>query len=425
MKKISVILIGIVAITIGILSIPKEKKKVLIEEELNNENTSLAFYIEQENGNYEESSSLPSAGYTLDTEKSICTNNTTPVWEDDKLYLDNLQNRRTSCYLYFKIYEPTAKDIILSHYDTVLTRSDFSTTVTETTTGTIYKSLDESQYDNDGEVYYFAGNPTDNWVQFGGYWWRIIRINGNSSIRMIYQGTSANATGEGTQIGTSAFNTSNNDNAYVGYMYGTAGSGSYEETHANVNNSAIKQRLDEWYANESSLINYSEYLDGNAGFCGDREPSTIQTSSNGQGGTGTTSTYYGTYIRLYTSKSPTFECKNSNDLYTTSGSSEGNGALTYPIGLISADEVAYAGGVYNVNNNNYYLDTNNRYWTLSSSNYGIYWAAANTSALSDFGSLGDWDVNELLSIRPVINLKADVSITGSGTTTDPYKVEGA
>ena len=149
MKKISVILIGIVVVTIGILSIPKESKKVLIEENLNNKNTSLAFYIEQENGNYEESSSLPDTGYTLDTEKSICTNNTTPVWEDDKLYLDNLQNRGTSCYLYFKIYEPTAKEVIISHYDTVLTRSDFSTTVTDTTTGTIYKSLDESQYDND------------------------------------------------------------------------------------------------------------------------------------------------------------------------------------------------------------------------------------------------------------------------------------
>ena len=256
MKKISVVLIGIIAVAIGILSIPKENKQVLIEEELNDENTSLAFYIEQENGNYEESSSLPNTGYTLDTERSICTNNTTPVWEDDRLYLDNLQNRGTSCYLYFKIYEPTAKDTILSHYDTVLTRNDFSQTVTATTTGTIYKSLDESQYDNDGEVYYFAGNPTDNWVQFGGYWWRIIRINGNGSIRMIYQGTSANTTGEGMQIGTSAFNTNYNDNAYVGYMYGTPGSSTYETTHANINDSKIKQTLDNWYSNTSGLTSY-------------------------------------------------------------------------------------------------------------------------------------------------------------------------
>ena len=137
MKKISVILIGIVTIAIGILSIPKENKQVLIKEELNDENTSLAFYIEQENGNYEESSSLPNTGYTLDTERSICTNNTTPVWEDDRLYLDNLQNRGTSCYLYFKIYEPTAGEQILENYTTQLIRDDFSVTVEVATTGTI------------------------------------------------------------------------------------------------------------------------------------------------------------------------------------------------------------------------------------------------------------------------------------------------
>ena len=423
MKKISVILIGIVVVTIGLLSIPKEEKKVLIEE-LTNKNTTLAFYIEQENGNYEESNTIPSTGYTLNTEKSICTNNTTPVWSDNKLYLDNLQNRGTSCYLYFKIYEPTAKDIILSNYDTVLTRNDFSQTVTSTTTGTIYKSLDESQYDNDGEVYYFAGNPTDNWVQFGGYWWRIIRINGNESIRMIYQGTEANTTGEGTQIGTSVFNTNNNDNAYVGYMYGTPGSSTYEETHENINDSTIKQRLDEWYANESGLINYSQYLDGNTGFCGDREPSTIQTSSNGQGGMGTTDTYYGGYIRLGTNKVPTFECQNSSDLYTISGSSEGNGTLQYPIGLISADEVAYGGGVVGSANQSYYLYTGEYYWTMTPPYFFIN--IARIFRVYTTGSFGNHEVNGTSTgIRPVINLKADVTITGSGTTTDPYKVEGA
>ena len=247
------------------------------------------------------------AGYVLDTERSICTNNTTPVWEDDRLYLDNLQNRGTSCYLYFKIYEPTAKDTILSHYDTVLTRNDFSQTVTEITTGTIYKSLDETQYDNDGEVYYFAGNPTDNWVEFGGYWWRIIRINGNGSIRLIYSGSSTSGpvtTGEETQIGTSAFNTNYNDNMYVGYMYQS------NQVHGLTSSSTIKEKLDQWYQN--NLISVSDKIDGNAGFCGDREPSTDLSTSNGQGGTGTTNTYYGAYIRLLNSnKQPTFECTNN------------------------------------------------------------------------------------------------------------------
>ena len=307
-----------------------------------------------------------------------------------------------------------AKEVILSNYDTVLTRNDFSQTVTDTTTGTIYKSLDESQYDNDGEVYYFAGNPTDNWVEFGGYWWRIIRINGNGSIRMIYQGTSANATGTGTQIGTSAFNTNYNDNAYVGYMYGTPGSSTYEAIHVNKNDSTIKQKLDEWFASESGLINYLKYLDKKIGFCGDKTP---------YSGTGIDQTYYVAYNRLVNNKNPIFKCQNSNDLYTTSGSEQGNGVLIYPIGLITADEVAYAGGVSNINNENYFLNTNVIYWTITSSNYVANFA--NVFAIWSNGNLNRDAVDRTWGVRPVINLKADVTITGSGTTTDPYKVEGA
>ena len=417
MKKISVVLIGIVTITIGILSIPKEVKKVLIEENLNNNNTSLAFYIEQENGNYEESSSLPSTGYTLDTEKSICTNNTTPVWSDNKLYLDNLQNRGTSCYLYFKIYEPTAKEVIISHYDTVLTRSDFSTTVTDTTTGTIYKSLDESQYDNDGEVYYFAGNPTDNWVEFGGFWWRIVRINGNGSIRMIYQGTNANTTGEGTQIGTSAFNSSIDNNMYVGFKY-TSGS-----AHGTGTNSTILTALNTWYS--SNLTSYANNIDGNTGFCNDRYPSTNQSSSNGQGGIGTTTTYYAAYIRLYVNKVPSFKCQTRSDLFTGTGTSNGNETLTYPIGIISADEVSYAGGVEKVNNISYYLYSTQNYWTMSPSYFYSWGNVAYLFYVDTNGTLTYSSSSGTLGVRPVINLKADVTITGSGTTTDPYKVEGA
>ena len=115
---------------------------------------------------------------------------------------------------------PSIKDTLLAYYPTVLTRTDFSTTVTNTTTGTIYKSADSSQYDDDGEVYYFAGAPTDNWVSFAGYYWRIIRINGDGSIRMIYAGTDPTVTtGSGTQIGTSTFSIDDdtyNNNAYVG-----------------------------------------------------------------------------------------------------------------------------------------------------------------------------------------------------------------
>ena len=415
MKKVGLVLVGIVVLTIGILSIPREEKQVLIEEKEDTTNTSLAFYIEKEEGGYEETSSLPQTGYTLNTERSICTNNATPVWKDNKLYLNNLEADGTTCYMYFNIYEPNAGEQILENYPTQLTRNDFSVTVTDTTTGTIYYA-DTSK----GRTYYFAGNPTDNWVRFGGFYWRIIRINEDGSIRMIYQGTSANTTSSDTQIGTSAFNTSYNDNAYVGYMY------EINQVHGLTSDSTIKGVLDAWYQN--NLASYAGYLDGNAGFCGDRTSYTNTSGSSG-GGTGTSTTYYGAYIRLITNKAPTFECENDSNLYTTSGSEDGNGALSYPIGLISSDEVAYAGGLYNTTNEDYYLYTGQNYWTMSPYNFNRDFAYACIFLVDSAGWLtsdgGVYLVTNPFGVRPVINLKADITLAGSGTSSDPYTVEGA
>ena len=426
MKKVGLVLVGIVVLTIGILSIPKEEKKVLIEEKEDTTITSLAFYIEKEEGGYEETSSLPQTGYTLNTERSICTNNTTPVWKDNKLYLNNLQTDGTSCYLYFNIYEPNAGEQILENYSTQLTRDDFSVTVTDTTTGTIYYE-DTSK----GRTYYFAGNPTDNWVQFGGFYWRIIRINEDETIRMIYQGTIANTTGTDTQIGVSAFNSSYNDNAYVGYMYGTPGSSTYEATHANTNNSTIKEVLDNWYQNNLE-DDYTNYIDGNAGFCGDRTPY-IRSGASGNytystgGGTGTTVTYYGAHTRLFienaTEPNPNFECNDeNNDLYTIKESNIGNLSLNYPIGLITADEISFAGGVNGQSNQNYYLHTGSAYWTISPGMYNN----AIVFIMDYDGNFNDYyNVATSLGVRPVINLKADLNLSGSGTSSDPYVVEGA
>ena len=101
---------------------------------------------------------------------------------------------------------------------------------------------------------------------------------------MIYQGTNANETGSGTQIGTSYFNSSYNNNMYVGFKY-TSG-----QVHGTGTNSTILNNLNTWYQN--NLADKVEYIDGNAGFCGDRTPSTSSSSTNGLGGTGTTETYY-------------------------------------------------------------------------------------------------------------------------------------
>ena len=367
--------------------------------------------------NGEEATELDSSKkYTLDTTQSTCTyKDGTEIpdlsisydSETGELQISPFTTKGTKCTLYFDEYMPSASETILAGKN-LATRTDFSVTVTEDTTGTIYYE-DTSK----GRTYYFAGNPSDNWVRFGGFYWRIIRINEDGSLRLIYQGTSTNETGTGTQIGTSAFNSSHNNNAYVGLKYTT------NNVHGTGTNSTILTALNSWYT--SNLSSYAEDLDGNAGFCGDRTPSTSSSSSNGSGGTETTYTYYGAYIRLVTNKQPTFECENDSDLYTTSGSSDGNRALTYPIGLISVDEMAYAGGVQGTSNQGYYLYTNQEYWTTSPSGY-LSWAlvfAVDPNGRIDYGA----GVDYTYGVRPVINLKADTQFSeGNGTASNPFVV---
>ena len=276
-------------------------------------------------------------------------------------------------------------------------------------------------------VYYFRGAVKNNYVSFAGYYWRIVRINEDGSIRLIYQGTTPDATGSAATIGSSKFNEEWNDNAYVGYMYGTAGSSSYSATHANTNDSIIKTMIDTWYE-ENLLENYATYL-ADSGFCGDRsianEPGlwnpptfTFDTAL----GYGTNMTYYGAYNRLYNNKTPQFACPQSNDLYTTSSSNKGNKSLDYPIGLITADEVAYAGGVNDKTNTNYYLYEGNMsqasYWTMSPAYSFWIWGINGQVGFGDQLALASYNV------RPVINLKTSIEITsGDGTTGNVYIIK--
>ena len=408
MKKIGLVILGLGVLLIGIINFNKEEKKVLVEEEINNSNTSLVFMLQDKEGNYNKSEELPSSGYSFNTSKSVCSNNTTPTWEDNKLYLNNLSKNGTSCYLYFDIFS-SAKNTILSNSKVNEGTPDFSKTAT--TDEGIYKAEDDW-----GTSYYFRGAVENNYIKFAGYYWRIIRINGDGSIRVIYNGESMATTGTSTQISTSAFNSTYNNNMYVGYMY-TSG-----QVHGLGTNSTIKGVLDNWYTTNIANKGYGDQVSKEAGFCGDREPSTSSSTSNGSGGTGTTTTYYGGYIRLANStKSPTLKCKNNEDMYTVSGSSRGNKALTNPVGLIIADEVAVAGGMLGTNNTTYYLYTGQEYWTMSPS---IFNGVANLFSVYSGGNIS-FSMGSMIGVRPVINIASDVEITGSGTSTDPYVVVGA
>ena len=278
------------------------------------------------------------------------------------------------------------KETIIANSSTITTRTDFSTIFTSTTTGTLYTAADDY-----GTSYYYAGNPTDNWVKFGGFYWRIIRINGDGTIRMIYQGTAANTTGTGTQISTSAFNSRFNNNMYVGYQY-TSG-----QLHGNGTNSTIKEVLDNWY--NSNLSGYASKIatGGGATFCNDRTPSSESTYNK-----------YAARNRLVNNKAPSLKCTDSGDRFGTA------------IGLITADEVAYAGGVYGSINKGYYLYTGQDWWTMSPFEYDDGYAYV--FAVGSAGNPNGRSVGGTCGVHPVISLKADTSFAdgGKGTSSNPY-----
>ena len=115
-------------------------------------------------------------------------------------------------------------------------------------------TTDEGMYamkDDVGTSYYYRGAVPDNWVSFAGFLWRVIRVNGDNTVRMIYSGTKDNHTGTGAQIGTSTFNSTANSPKYVGYMYGDTDA-TEEEAFTNKNNSTIKGVIDTWYQNNLS-----------------------------------------------------------------------------------------------------------------------------------------------------------------------------
>ena len=298
--------------------------------------------------------------------------------------------------------------------------------------GTVVVNSKEATYgyvcsapDDYGTSYYFRGTVENNWVKFANSYWRIIRVNGDKSIRMIYAGDATvidtlpnkeevlkNGYNDGdtdyTQIGTSAFNSSRDDNAYVGYMYGTRRASTYDETHANTNDSTIKIKVDEWYEAHLKGTEYESYLSDTL-FCNDRSFS----SSNTGTGAGTSETYYRPY-----SGNKTLKCSQKNDRFTVDDEEIGNGALTYPISLITIDEVYLAGG-YARTNSSYYLYTANYYWTLSPSGYG---SSAVVSRVGGGGDAGSSVVHGSDGVRPVINLKAGSLKSGLGTALDPYQV---
>ncbi len=305
---------------------------------------------------------------------------------------------------------------------------------------------------NLGKTYYYRGSVNNNWVKFGTsedelpIWWRIVRINEDGTIRLLYAGKGEEAPSKdnsGYWINNSyniesKFNKIVNQNAYVGYMYGIPGSDSFESEHGYdlidsgdvdlLQDSYIKTVIDSWYIN--NLQEEEKALSGSTGFCGERS---LAIGFEGKGYSNQV-TYYKADDKIFKKRIPSFDCLDSaHDLYTTKNNKgTGNGALDYPIGLITIDEASYAGGIggnvsQKFNNYGYWLWTGNVYWTLSPSTFSIndngYFAA-----ISYVGNNGNLYANSAFNsyaVRPVVNVKPEYFKTESkeGTISNPYFVE--
>ena len=320
--------------------------------------------------------------------------------------------------------------------DLILTNNKVQTPIT--TPGAAVSTADEallaSTEDDYGTSYYFRGAVTNNYVEFANKCWRIVRIVGDGSVKLVLHNdntagaanpcSSANNSTNAAfarysgETYTSTFNDNFEDNAYVGFKYGTVGASDYASAHANTNKSTILTNLETWYTN-----NLKDYADAIADtvWCNDKTNVTDTTydpygwNPNGLG-YGTNITYYGASQRLLSA---------SNHAGGTGPGLKCNGELSKinsKVGLITADELAYAGYAYGSGNTTTYLQENatDTYWWSLSPYYFNGGLAGVWGVYGSDGSFGDSGVGYTYGVRPSISLKSTTNVTGEGTSSSPF-----
>ena len=361
----------------------------------------------------------------------------------------------------------------------------------------------------------FTWYELKNNVKFGDYYWKIIRIDDNGDVRLLYNGNATNARGTNAHVGTSPYRSGRNgDNTYVGYMQastpteykegisgnrsgwsesnsttlkmsktytfnkstgqftlGTTVNGSYTDDYigyylcegggsttcsylfqivttgvsstsgnkmiktmkvvnsyftaskkqaaSNEIDSNIKTYNENWYTNTSNLSTLASMISSNAGYCNDR-----MTTQTKDGGIGFKETTYDSAYRVNTLKKPSYKCTNeSNDLFTLSSNTYGNKKLSAPVGLITADELAYAGSLYYNYNFQVYTHSGYWYWTLSPTYFSG--GLSYSSYLNNGSNFGGGNSIGNNGTRSVVSLNSTALVSGgNGTLADPYIIGG-
>ena len=351
----------------------------------------------------------PNSSFKAELETNTCGG----ILSGNTYTISNITGNKT-CTISFRSL-PTLYDQILADNPTRRTRTTFTEFFTENTTGTLFTATESIAGSTPKKVYYYAGNTTNNWVKFANLYWRIIRTNHDGSIRLLYSGTNHNTT-EG-YIGISAFNTSYNSPVYVGYKYGT----SIGSNRQNTNDSTIKKYVDNWYNN--NLSSYSKYISTEAVYCNDRELEPGQEYSDNPFN-------YAPTGRYSTTKTPTYNCTNIKDAFS---GNNGEAKLTYSIGLMTIDEIVYAGensyAWYYLNSAGESITGSTLWWTLSPTwymggNSSVWKVYGSSNSGKNPGSLDIIIVGNPLGVRPAISLKScTLYSTGDGSVSDPYTIK--
>ncbi len=468
--------------------------KVTVEENNSTADIRIASIYVEENGEYKEVEVIPEGRYELNEEKSTCSNNAEPRWneETNSLQVNKLTISGTECNIYFDKYVDREKPTI-TNVTTSVTKTEINVTVSATdnegvteywyqlnsntpvkgtgntykftglTAGTTYtikvyvkdaagnqsdtttKSVttdkpaasetilgnitvktgtpnfvnaattDEGVYKVSdgmygGTSYYWRGAVTNNYVKFGGFCWRIIRINGDKTMRLIYDGTTCHANGTHTEesiaVASTKYNSSYSRSEYSGYTY-TLGS----QRTLNGTESNLKTQTEKWFNANITGTNANKVVNGK--FCNDRSEGSGYSWSSQPTSTFNYFGYDRSGAKSASSVTPTLSCP-SGDVYTLKA------------GAITMDEVIMAGGKWGTENSRYYLFNAHYYWAMTP--YGT-WANGTSWDASEFyvnlsGSLNSASVSNPWGLRPVINLRSDVTFSdGNGTQSSPYVVQ--
>ena len=356
-------------------------------------------------------SAIPNSGYEY--ESLSCTNSQSASYDKATGKLIITPTKDTTCTVKFK--KKMVSSTILASNTIITSTPDFSKgepPASGTNTGSgLYKTKDD-----DGTSYYFRGAIDNNYVSFAGFTWRIVRINGDGTIRLILN----------QNAGNSAFSSINKKANGVGYTYDNASActksspcissfNSSSSTFSNnktVTNSTIKSTLENWYKN--NLASYDSKI-ALGSYCND-------TTYGSDSGT----ILFGPHRRLSSAK-PSLLCDDdgTNVLY--------GGYYKLKVGLMTVDEAIYAGLSEEVasDKTNYLYYKNSDYYswyTMSPSNFNVYnsfmYVIDGMRFNVDMHIINNSSVTSFeFSTRPVINLNSNVDITGGdGTSSNPYTI---